>query len=166
MSNHRPVEWLSWGSLMVLMVATPATADPPVGGAPAAAPSAQWPMFRGNEQLTGVAVGRLPDRLAVRWKFETQEPFSSSAAVVDDTVYVGCDDGRLYALDLRQGKPKWQYEAEGPVQSSPLVFDRTVFFGDDEGVMHAVDTRTGKRRWTFRTDGPIIPSANRAGGRI
>ena len=38
-----------------------------------AAESQGWPSFRGNSDLTGVAVGTLPDSLSVLWTFEIED---------------------------------------------------------------------------------------------
>ncbi len=119
----------------------------------------QWPMFRGNPQLTGVARSALPDELHVRWKYETPEPISSTAAIVDGVVYVGSDEGVLYALDLVSGQLRWKCEIGEPIESSPTVVSRLVIFGDDAGVLHACDARTGTLRWKFETDGRIVSSA-------
>ncbi|MBU0616409.1 MAG: PQQ-binding-like beta-propeller repeat protein, partial [Planctomycetes bacterium] len=91
----------------------------------------QWPMFRGSPQLTGVARGTLPDELHVRWKYETSEPITSTAAIVDGTVYVGSDDGKLYALELATGRLRWTYAIEDMIESSPTVVGGLVIFGDD-----------------------------------
>ena len=45
-----------------------------------------------------MAAGSLPDALALRWTFKAAQPVKSSAAIADGRVFVGCDDGRLYAL--------------------------------------------------------------------
>ena len=129
--------------------------------------ASEWSMFRGNPAQTGVATSRLPDKPQVRWTFECPEPVSSTAAIVDGAVYVGCDDGKLYCLDLATGKRRWTYPAGAPIRSSPTVLrdmpakgESTVYFGDDDGVFHAVDAAGGKKRWTFKTDAEIISSAN------
>ena len=88
-------------------------------------------MFRGDPQLTGVARCSLPEDLAVLWTFETQDPITSTAAIVDGVVYVGSMDEYFYALDLKSGKLKWKYKAMGAVQSSPLVVGSLVVFGDE-----------------------------------
>ncbi len=126
----------------------------------------QWPMFRGNPQLTGLARGTLPDELHVRWKYETAEPITSTAAIVDGVVYVGSDDGKLYALDLATGQPRWTYAIEDMIESSPTVVGGLVIFGDDAGVLHACDAKTGAARWKFETDGQIISSANYYRGHV
>src|ERR1035437_944217 len=57
-----------------------------------------WPMFRGDQGLTGVAAARLPEALELRWTFKTGQPIKSSAAIADHRVFIGSDDSNLYAL--------------------------------------------------------------------
>jgi len=124
-----------------------------------------WPVFRGNPQQTGVAVASLPDKLEVVWTFDAPDVIVSTAAIARGTVYVGCDDAHLYALDLRSGKPKWTFAASESVRASPTVYRDLVLFGDGAGVVHAVGAERGDSRWTFKTDGEIISSVNVAGER-
>ena len=70
------------------------------------AAAADWPLFRGNALQTGVVDEALPDKLEVRWKVTLKDGIESTAAIVKDTVYVGCFDGHLYALDLATGKER------------------------------------------------------------
>ncbi|MBU0717475.1 MAG: PQQ-binding-like beta-propeller repeat protein [Planctomycetes bacterium] len=155
----------------VVIVITLAAGEPATGGGDDLPPSVRatvtsWPMFRGDPQLTGVARSALPEQLSVQWKFEAAEPITSSAAIVDGTVFVGCHDEWLYALSLDDGSLRWKYHAQGPVQSSPLAVGPIVVFGDDEGTIHAVERSSGKVRWTYQTDGQVISSPNYQAGRV
>lgn len=140
--------------------------------APASAPSSapatgtDWPMFRGNSANTGVAGTALPEKLHVRWKHELGAGTTSTAAIANGVVYVGDDDGKLYALELATGRLRWQYAAADAVQSSPTVVAGLVVCGDDAGVLQACDAQTGAARWTFKTDDRIISSAVPQGERL
>jgi outer membrane protein assembly factor BamB len=134
--------------------------------AAASQPASAWPMFRGNSQLTGVAGSPLPEDPQLRWRFRTGDAIESSAAIVNGVVYVGSNDGLLYAVGLVDGKEKWSYKAASAIKSSPCVFGDRVCFGDDGGVFHAVGMSTGKAAWTFKTDAEIISSPNCVGGRM
>src|SRR6185437_9586898 len=121
-------------------------------------PSA-WPQFRGDAQLTGVAGEGLPEKLALKWTYETGDIIESSAAIADGTVYVGAGTGDLLAIDLETGKLRWKYSTGSQIgESSPAVGNGRVFIGDLEGVVHAVDARTGSRVWTFKTGGEVKSS--------
>src|SRR5438093_7569690 len=52
---------LSW---LLLLVGTSLLADSPT------AQQNDWPMFRGNSQLTGVAGSSLPEKLSLQWTYE------------------------------------------------------------------------------------------------
>jgi hypothetical protein len=118
---------LSW-----LSIALPVSAQ---------APSPNWPQFRGNPSLTGVAATAPPATLALKWTYDAGEAVESSAALADGAVYVGTTKGELIALDLETGALRWKYEtgAGGFIgESSPAVSDGTVFVGDLAGLVHAV----------------------------
>src|SRR5262245_43401753 len=73
---------------------------------------ADWPMFRGNALLSGVATSKLPEKLALLWTFQAEgknESIESSPAVAHGVVYIGTIGGYLHAIDLGTGKGKWKY---------------------------------------------------------
>ena len=135
----------------------------PGRGGPGAADEAPWPSFRGNPAMTGVAASSLPDKLDLLWTFETNDVVTSTAAIVDGTVYVGVDDGRVLAIGLADGKLRWKYQSDDPFEASPCVAAGKVYIGDNDGLFHAIDAATGKGLWTFRAKGQILSSANVAG---
>lgn len=122
--------------------------------------AADWPSFRGDSRQTGKASSPLPDKLEVLWKFQAKDSIESTAAIVGDSVYVGCMDGQLYTFDLATGKDKWKYKAAGPIKASPAVKDGKVYVGDLEGIFHCVDVANGHKVWTAKTESEIHSSAN------
>jgi outer membrane protein assembly factor BamB len=127
-----------------------------------------WPVFRGNALQTGVAGSKLPDDLEIVWKFTAKDGFEGAACIVNGIVYVGCEDGHLYALDLKTGAKKWEYltEKNAPIKAPPSYRGGLVYVGDGDGIFHCVDATTGKKRWTFETGGEISSGANFAGDNI
>jgi outer membrane protein assembly factor BamB len=86
-----------------------------------------------------------------QWQFDTDAPISSSPAVVNGTVYIGSNDGRLYAVDATTGTKHWQFDTSGWVFSSPAVVDDTVYVGSSDKSLYAVDAATGTKQWEFGT---------------
>jgi outer membrane protein assembly factor BamB len=123
--------------------------------------AADWPVFRGNDRMTGVATANLPDRLPdrERWTFKCRDSVEGSPAIANGVVYVASTDKYLYALDLATGKEKWKL-ALAPMKASPAVRSGRVYVGDVEGKFHAVDAATGNRLWSFETQGEITAGAN------
>ena len=106
-----------------------------------------WPQFRGDARLTGVATAALPATLTLKWTYEAGDIIESSAAIADGTVYVGAGNGDLLAIDLETGKLRWKYATGSQIgESSPAVGGGRVFVGDLAGIVHAVDARSGKPR--------------------
>ena len=127
----------------------------------------EWPQFRGNPQLTGVAAGTLPASLKLLWTYEAGESIESSAAISGGTVYVGTQSAELLAIDLQTGKLRWKYKAqEGIAESSPAISQGVVYIGDSSGLLHAVRASDGKGLWTFKTASEIKSSPVVSGDRI
>jgi eukaryotic-like serine/threonine-protein kinase len=119
-----------------------------------------WAMYRGSPALTGVAPGRLWDRLSLRWRFETGAAVRSSPVIVNGKVFVGSDDGKLYALDLRDGHQLWAFTTSDAIEATPLVLDGVVYAGSSNGKLYAIDVATGEPRWEYATRDRILGAAN------
>lgn len=123
-----------------------------------------WPQFRYSNQHTGlnpyenVLNPRDVARLALDWRFRIGGKGSySSPAVVHGVVYVGSEDGSVYALNAATGARLWSFP-RGTVRSSPAVVHGVVFIGSDDGNVYALNAATGARLWRFWT-GVAIESA-------
>src|SRR5690349_4285788 len=101
---RRVLRGASMAFLGIVFLANGHAAAAPSGSSPT---TTSWPMFRGGPALLGVAAVKLPGDIALLWSFKTQGPVKSSAAIVDGRVFIGSDDGHLYALDLKTGAKVW-----------------------------------------------------------
>ncbi len=118
-----------------------------------------WPKFRADLANTGHGVGR-GTRGKLRWKYKARGSIGSSPALGSrGTVYVGADDGRVYALDGRSGRLRWVFQTRGPVQSSPAVDSReVVYVGSSDGSVYALSGTDGHRIWAFAAGGEVVGS--------
>jgi outer membrane protein assembly factor BamB len=97
------------------------------------------------------------------WTFPTSGAVRSTPAVADDgTIYVGSDDGHLYAVNP-DGTQKWRFPASGSigqVQSSPIIAaDGTIYVGSNDGNLYAINP-DGTTKWTFPTFNAVRSSPN------
>jgi outer membrane protein assembly factor BamB len=53
-------------------------------------------------------------------------------------LYVGCDDGYLYALDISTGAQRWRYKTGGAIRSQILVAGDLVYFGSLDHRVYAL----------------------------
>jgi polyvinyl alcohol dehydrogenase (cytochrome) len=96
--------------------------------------------------------------LKLKWSFVFpdggDEGHGSQPAVVGNTLYVGWEDSKIYALDARTGETLWVSEgaggAGGSVHTGPAVADGKVIFGDTRGWLRALDAGTGRPLWSVR----------------
>ncbi len=76
-------------------------------------------------------------------------------------VFVGSQDGGLYAVDAPSGDIIWRFETLGPVQSEP-VYDREedcVYFGSADGALYKVKAENGDLIYRFSTNAEIARRA-------
>jgi outer membrane protein assembly factor BamB len=88
------------------------------------------------------------------WSYDTNSPLLSSPTIgPDGTVYVGSEDGRLFAVDI-DGNLRWTHTADAFLYSSPAVSadGNTIFVGSGDGVLYALG-RDGSELWSFETTG-------------
>ncbi len=103
---------------------------------------------------------------SVRWTYTTGGPIESGLAVAVGTVYVGSQDGKVYALDAATGRLRWTYTTGNLVLSSPAVAGGTVYVGSDDGKVYALDAATGQVRWSYPTTGAVDSGPAVAGGTV
>jgi outer membrane protein assembly factor BamB len=112
------------------------------------------PMFRHDLTHSGIYAGSGVSAFhGLKWSFHTGSEVVSSPAVVGGVVYVGSNDGKLYAIDEQTGTQKWSFATESRIPSSPAVAAGRVFFLSYDGNFYAVDAATGKLRWKFADPG-------------
>ena len=112
------------------------------------------PQFKRDTDNSGVfGIKSIDKRPTVNWKFKTDARIYSSPIVYHGTVYIGSDDGSLYALDANKGTLKWKFATNGWVRSTPALYNNTVFFSSYDGFFYAVNAVTGNEEWSFKTEG-------------
>ena len=80
----------------------------------------------------------------MKWKFSTEGPVRSSPAIGSDgVVYVGSNDGNLYAINSSNGEKLWATKTGGEIISSPVIAaDGTVYVGSNDGKLYAIKTNS------------------------
>ncbi|MCV9928941.1 PQQ-binding-like beta-propeller repeat protein [Flavobacterium sp. LS1R49] len=89
----------------------------------------------------------------IKWKFKTNGKIFSSPIAKNGVVFIGSEDGFLYAIEEKNGKEKWKFKANGAIHSSPSIYGNIIYFGSFDGYYYAVNTTTGKQIWKFETGG-------------
>lgn len=136
--------------------------DPSTLEASSGASSRDWPIYRGNPALEGVAPGALSRDFELAWRFGTGGAILSSPVVADGVVYFGSADQSVYAVEVAGGKKRWSFPTDDAVEAPPLVLDGRVYVGSVDGFLYCLEARSGKLAWKFETDAKIVGGANYA----
>jgi len=88
------------------------------------------------------------------WMFEAGSPIQSSPSVAGETVYFGCWNGNLYAVNALTGELRWKHkpsqlsapgqtvggnEPSARIISSPWPADGVIYVGTDDGYLYAIE---------------------------
>ena len=88
----------------------------------------------------------------IAWEFQAQAPFAATPLIASGTVYAGCHDGKLYALDLATGALRWKYDSREQLGTEPKLVNGLVVVASLLDTVFAVDAATGAWKWHHRRD--------------
>jgi outer membrane protein assembly factor BamB len=136
------------------------TSHPKTGENAGLAQSA-WPKYRGDIRNTGQGKGS-GARNSLRWVTAagmTDRVEASAVIGLNGTIYIGADDGKLYAINGATGVISWAVtlQTEGVDSSAAIGTDSTVYVGAGESVV-ALEPTTGAEKWRFATAGDVESS--------
>ena len=120
--------------------------------------------FRYNAQHTGdysPVAGPVPSNGKLLWNYTTGSSIESSPAFANGIVYVGSDDGNVYALNATTGSKMWNYNTTaGPIwYSSPAVVNGVVYEGSRwNNNVNALNATTGAKLWSYTTGSAVFSS--------
>ncbi|HLK58828.1 MAG TPA: PQQ-binding-like beta-propeller repeat protein [Chthonomonadaceae bacterium] len=99
-----------------------------------------------------------------KWAVDLSGPIQSSPLLLDQTLYVSCMDGKLYALNIQNGKRRWAFPSKGQLLASPVADAGTLYLGSTDHNLYAVEIATGHQRWKHDMGGPVFGTAAVAKG--
>jgi polyvinyl alcohol dehydrogenase (cytochrome) len=121
-----------------------------------------WGVDPGNSRYqpaagAGLSTAQVP-KLTLKWAFGF--PNGSSAygqpAVAGGRVYVGSDNGFVYALDASTGCVYWSFQSQGGVRTAISIGRAgaryAAYFGDVNANVYAIDAENGTLLWKRSAD--------------
>jgi len=126
----QPGDWLGWGN-----------------------GDANW-RFQSKPSLTAAAV----PQLKLKWAFGFPGGTSVRAqpTVFAGRLFVGAQDGAIYALDAKTGCQHWSVTVPAPIRSAIAIGQVRgrwiAVAGDTAGTIHALDAQTGAPLWKIRPE--------------
>lgn len=162
-------EYLGGGTLAVRRLQPPLACAPGASPFDAARPPVidGWGMTLAGTRFVAAEFARLAStdvpKLELEWAFAFPGATRarSQPTVAAGAIYVGSQDGHVYALDFASGCMRWSFAAQAEVRVAISVEpweggDRSArpraFFGDFAGNVYALDARSGDLLWKHRVD--------------
>ena len=83
--------------------------------------------------------------------------FKSSPIVVNDSIYIGSNNGKLYSVGTDKEK-NWDYTTGDEILSSPSYVNETIIFGSTDGNLYCLNESDGALNWKVDLNNKIISS--------
>ena len=93
-------------------------------------------------------------RLALKWAFGFPDASVAWAqpTVVAGRLFIGSQNGTVYALDAGSGCIHWTFSAAGGVRTAIAAVDGRLYFGDTAANAYALDADSGRQVWVRKVD--------------
>jgi len=146
-------------TVLLLVIAAPVLAECPPRASLDGLNTAGWGLDVQNRRFQADArinASNVAD-LELAWSFGLDDSSSphSYPLVTSDTVFIGSESGKLYALDRESGCTRWVFSADGNIRTA-IVHGRVringeertlLFFGTFGARAYAVDALSGRLVW-------------------
>lgn len=127
-----------------------------------------WETYHGKPSLDGVVDLKLPDHLALRWRYETAGQVYNTPVSAQGRVAFADSKGGVHVLGMdgaliwsktvtepgSQGRPPVAAMFDAPL----LIVEDTLIACSATGVVHAWALDDGTERWVNETDRPVLGS--------
>jgi polyvinyl alcohol dehydrogenase (cytochrome) len=121
-----------------------------------------WGATLANTRLQPAASAQLTaaqlPQLELKWAFGFPDATSAWAqpTVIGGWVFVGSQNGTVFALDAKSGCIHWFFSADGGVRTAVSVGARAgraaVYFGDTNAQAYSLDATSGRLLWKTKVD--------------
>jgi outer membrane protein assembly factor BamB len=144
----RQLTWLAAAALLALAIAGGAALIGALLDRSTPTPFPDVTSYRTDPERSGIQPGPGPSGDPVLiWSVKAAGPIQFNPVLASGILYVGSDDGHLYALDAATGAERWAFDAKVAVRGSAVVEAGLIAVTDADAVLHVVDAATGRQRW-------------------
>ena len=88
----------------------------------------------------------------LKWKYPQDQSLTSvvkaTPTIIEDKLYFGTVDGKLYCLDSKTGAFQWFFETHGALRCPPITEEGITYLGCDDNSIYTIDAATGDMVWS------------------
>lgn len=97
------------------------------------------------------------DAPGLDWKFYFGKNYLLVPPVLNNgIVYVGGEEGIMYALDSKRGKVIWEFKAEGAIAQPPIIENDFLYYCTKAGKVYCQNAENGKLIWTVHINSKLV----------
>ena len=100
-------------------------------------------------------VPRGPIQSGAIWNQRLPSKVTTDAAIGGGKVFVGTEQGALYALNDQDGSVIWMFQTDERLNAPITAVNQTIFAGSNDDTLYAVDAQTGTEIWRINTEGNV-----------
>jgi outer membrane protein assembly factor BamB len=107
-----------------------------------------WPQSGFSAQGNPAWGTGIREPFQLKWQLRTDYEFFSSPVLLDNTLYVGCNDMRFRALNAETGAVEWSHTVVCGLSGGAAGDERRIWFGGQDGRVYCLDRETGALVWS------------------
>lgn len=85
--------------------------------------------------------------------------FDSYAAIAEESILLGDNDGILYSISLNNYKINWTVDTHSKIIATPVHHGNEIYVSNLSGLVYCVDKFTGRKKWIADTKGVLNTTA-------
>ncbi|MEZ4812704.1 MAG: PQQ-binding-like beta-propeller repeat protein [Caldisericia bacterium] len=89
------------------------------------------------------------------WEFKTETPTTTTAFVTDNTVIIGCEDGKIIGIDIPSHMASWEIESNGKIAQGICGTDDYCYIANSYGTLFKLIPDTGTKIFQTMLDAPL-----------
>jgi eukaryotic-like serine/threonine-protein kinase len=93
------------------------------------------------------------------WKYTASQLIHSTPCLKNDSIYFGCWNGQLIALNAKTGIKLWSYACNDGIPSSPSIVDSIILIGSRDAHVYAINAKNGTKIWSASFGASWMPSS-------
>lgn len=82
-----------------------------------------------------------------KWRIPIELGVEASAARMNNILFTGSNNGKMYAINLDTGDIIWVFDTKSELVSEPLIEDGVLYFISGSQSLYALDASTGRQIW-------------------
>lgn len=90
------------------------------------------------------------------WQDGISAKISGGLTAAYNKLFVGTEDGYLYALNVDNGEQVWRANIGGEILAAPVTDENMVLVTTSSGKLFALDADTGEQNWQYESDVPAL----------